>query len=115
MVDIDSNPFVVIWFAFKKTDNSIETLSNYHYYNFYYVFLDLVKVTVKLNKIDKCIIHFEQVTEEYLVELKNRASWKTLLNAAKIRKFGAVSEIGKNLGESDIPADIIENVVHCLH
>ena len=53
---------------------------------------------------DKCIIHFEQVTEEYSVELKDRASWKTLLNAAKIEKFKAVIEIGENLGESDIPA-----------
>ena len=106
----------------QKTDNSIETLSNYHLYciNFTIVFIfsnfyNLVKVTVKLNKIDKYIIHFEQVTEEYLAELKNRASWKTFLNAAKIRKFEAVIEIGKNPGESDIPADIIENVVHCLH
>ena len=52
----------------------------------------------------KCIIHFEQVTEEHLVELKDRASWETLLNAAKIRKFKVVIEIDKNLGESDIPA-----------
>ena len=41
----------------------------------------------------KCIIHFEQVTEEHLVELKDRASWETLLNAAKMRKFKAVIEI----------------------
>ena len=53
---------------------------------------------------DKCIIQFEQVTEEHLVELKDRASWETLLNAAKIRKFKVVIEIDKNLGESDIPA-----------
>ena len=53
---------------------------------------------------DKCIIHFTQVTEEHLVELKDRASWETFLNAAKIRKFKTVIEIGKNLGESDIPA-----------
>ena len=38
----------------------------------------------------KCIMHFEQVNEENLVELKDRASWETLLNAAKIRKFKAV-------------------------
>ena len=36
---------------------------------------------------DKCIIHFEQVIKEHLVELKDRAS---LLNAEKIRKFKAV-------------------------
>ena len=53
---------------------------------------------------DKCIIHFEQVTREHLVELKDQESWKTLLNAAKIRKFKTVIELGKNLGESDIPA-----------
>ena len=53
---------------------------------------------------DKCIIHFEQVTKEHLVELKDRASWETLLNAAKIRKFKAVIEIGENLGESDTQA-----------
>ena len=51
----------------------------------------------------KCIIHFEQVTKEHLVELKDQASSETLLNAAKIRTFGAVIEIGQNLGESDIP------------
>ena len=53
---------------------------------------------------EKCIIHFEQAAEEHLVELKDRASWETLLNAAKIRKFKVVIEIDKNLGESDIPA-----------
>ena len=53
---------------------------------------------------NRCIIHFEQVTKEHLVELKDRASWGTLLNAVKIRKFKAVIEIGKNLGESDFPA-----------
>ena len=53
---------------------------------------------------DKCIIHFEQVTEEHLVELKDQTLWETLSNAAKTRKFEAVIEIGKNLGESDIPA-----------
>ena len=53
---------------------------------------------------EKCIIHFEQVSEEHLVELKDRASWETLLNAAKIRKFEPIIEIDKNLGESDIPA-----------
>ena len=53
---------------------------------------------------DKCIIHFEQVTEEHLVELKDQASWETLLNAAKIRKFEPLIELDKNLGQSDIPA-----------
>ena len=38
----------------------------------------------------KCVIHFKQVTEEYLVELKERASWETLLNAAEVRKSEAV-------------------------
>ena len=40
----------------------------------------------------------------WIVELKDRASWETLLNAAKIRKFKAVVEIAENLGESDIAA-----------
>ena len=53
---------------------------------------------------DKCIIHFEQVTEEHLVELKDQASWETLLNAAKIRKFEPLIELAKNLGQSGIPA-----------
>ena len=53
---------------------------------------------------DKCIIHFEQVTEEHLVELKDQALWETLLNAAKIRKFEPLIELDKNLGQSDIPA-----------
>ena len=53
---------------------------------------------------DKCIIHFKQVTEEHLVELKDQASWETLLNAAKIRKFEPLTELDKNLGQSDIPA-----------
>ena len=53
---------------------------------------------------DKCIIHFEQRTEKRLVEFKDRASWETLLQAAKIRKFEAVIETGQNLRESNIPA-----------
>ena len=40
----------------------------------------------------------------WIVELKDRASWETLLNAAKIRKFKAVVEIAENLGEPDIAA-----------
>ena len=51
---------------------------------------------------DKCIIHFEQVTEEHLVELKDQASWETLLNAAKIRKFEHLIELDKNLGQSEV-------------
>ena len=51
---------------------------------------------------DKCIIHFEQRTEERLVEFNDRALWETLLQAAKIRKFEAVIETGQNLRESDI-------------
>ena len=46
---------------------------------------------------DKCIIQFEQVTEEHLVELKDRASWETLLNAVKIGKFKAVIEIPRRI------------------
>ena len=53
---------------------------------------------------DKCVIHFEQVTEEHLAELKDQASSETLLNAAKIRKFEPLIELDKNLGQSDIPA-----------
>ena len=53
---------------------------------------------------DKCIIHFEQRTEERLVEFNDRALWETLLQAAKIRKFEAVIETGQNLRESDIPS-----------
>ena len=46
---------------------------------------------------DKCIIQFEQVTEEHLVELKDRASWETLLNAVKTGKFKAVIEIPRRI------------------
>ena len=64
---------------------------------FFIVFLDLVKVTVKWNKMEKCIIHFEQAAEEHLVELKDRASWETLLNAVKTGKFKAVIEIPRRI------------------
>ena len=40
----------------------------------------------------------------WIVELKDRAAWETLLNAAKIRKFKAIVEIAENLGEPDIAA-----------
>ena len=36
--------------------------------------------------------------------IKDQASWETLLNAAKIRKFEPLIELDKNLGQSNIPA-----------
>ena len=46
---------------------------------------------------EKCIIHFEQAAEEHLVELKDRASWETLLNVVKTGKFKAVIEIPRRI------------------
>ena len=43
----------------------------------------------------KCVIHFEQVTKEHLVQLKDQALWETLFNAAKIGKLEAIIEIGQ--------------------
>ena len=49
-------------------------------------------------------MNFDQVTEEDLVELKDRSSQGTLVIAAKRRKFEAIIETGKNMGETNIPA-----------
>ena len=49
-------------------------------------------------------MNFDQVTEEDLVELKDRSSQGTLVIAAKRRKFEAIIETGKIMGETNIPA-----------
>ena len=52
---------------------------------------------------DKCIIDFEQVTKEHLVELKDWPPRETLINATKRKKLESVIEVDKNLREPDIP------------
>ena len=56
-----------------------------------------------------CIIHHETSKEDdKIFGLKDYESWKTLLDAAKVRNYASITDIDKDLGEEEVPR-ITEN------
>ena len=56
-----------------------------------------------------CIIHHETSKEvETIFDLKDYESWKTLLDAAKVRHYASITDVAKDLGEEEVPR-ITEN------
>ena len=51
-----------------------------------------------------CIIHHETSKEDDgIFGLKDYESWKTLLDAAKVRNYGPITDVAKDLGEEEVP------------
>ena len=53
----------------------------------------------------KCIIHTDtsKLKDEKLIKIRDIDSWKTLLEAAKIRKYEKIIKLAENLGEDEVP------------
>ena len=52
---------------------------------------------------DDCFLHFESVKEDALSTLNSTESWKTILNAAKIREYSKILELNENLPDGKFP------------
>lgn len=51
-----------------------------------------------------CDIHYEAVKSAKLVTVQNYASWLTLFEAAKIRRFQPILNLAKTANEVEIPS-----------
>lgn len=53
----------------------------------------------------QCIIHQDTSKEDddHLVSPQDYASWETLLEAAKVRKYAPILDVAKELGEKEVP------------
>lgn len=52
-----------------------------------------------------CIIHHETSQDgDKIIGLKDYESWKTLLDAAKVRNYAPITDVAKDLGEKEVPS-----------
>ena len=51
----------------------------------------------------QCIVHYKSSKDEHLVTLQNYESWKTMLEAAKLRNFKPILDIANKLSEKETP------------
>ena len=51
----------------------------------------------------QCIVHYKSSKDEHLVTLQSYESWKTMLEAAKLRNFKPILDIANKLSEKETP------------
>lgn len=66
---------------------------------------DNIEEMFQPKQLEQCIIHHGSVSTEdtHVVTLKDYASWKTLLDAAKLRNHVPILQIAKSLKQDEIP------------